>query len=130
MRTSRFYYTTPLIFFKGGVLPFGALSIPEQKVTYSERHTIAALYDDETKTIKFGLATCSTKDRFQKSIGRDLALARAEFNPFYVITDIDENCSKQEFTAKIMEVFQRTEAQLLVNKYGKYFDSDRIITQE
>lgn len=131
MKKARFYYTTPLVFFKGGILPFGAISLPEQKVTFSERHTMAAVYDDEAKTVSFGLATCSVEDRFQKSIGRELALKRAETNPFFVMKDVEKKDNPDKlFSEKVMEVFHRTEEQLVIKKYRKYFDSDRIISND
>lgn len=34
----------------------------------SERYTIAAIYDEEAKTIKFGLATCVPADPFVKRL--------------------------------------------------------------
>lgn len=45
------------------------------------RITVASVYDDETNVLAFGVAICSPKDLFKKSIGREIAYKRALETP-------------------------------------------------
>lgn len=50
------------------------------------RVTVASVYDKKENTLSFGVAVCSPKDTFKKSIGREIALKRATESPKKVIT--------------------------------------------
>lgn len=45
------------------------------------RITACGIFDTETKKMKIGVARCSHKDIFLKSVGKELAYKRAETNP-------------------------------------------------
>ena len=49
------------------------------------RVSICGVYDDEEQTMTYGVALCSHKDIFNKSIGRELARERAYKNPYKVV---------------------------------------------
>lgn len=86
----KFYYTRPLSFLEVAIVPIReTVAVPQQKTRMSERYTIAAIYDEEAKTIKFGLATCVPADPFVKKIGREIAEKRAETEPFFEVKDFD-----------------------------------------
>ena len=40
------------------------------------RTTVAYIYDDAAKCIRYGVAQCSAKDQFEKRVGRDVAFGR------------------------------------------------------
>lgn len=50
------------------------------------RVTICGIFDPFEKTLTFGVARCSAKDTFVKSIGRDLAYKRAITEPYKVVS--------------------------------------------
>ena len=48
----KFYYTRPLSFLEVAIVPIReTVAVPQQKTRMSERYTIAAIYDEEAKTI-------------------------------------------------------------------------------
>ena len=49
------------------------------------RVTICGVYDDEEQTMTYGVALCSRKDVFNKSVGRQLARQRAYQKPYKVV---------------------------------------------
>ncbi len=51
------------------------------KPTYMPRYTVCSILDDETRTLRFGVARCSSKDSFSKEVGRNLSYERALNNP-------------------------------------------------
>ena len=52
------------------------------------RITVASIYDPTANTMSFGVAVCSPKDVFKKSIGRKLAEDRARIKPAVKVTGI------------------------------------------
>ena len=52
------------------------------------RITIASVYNNEDNTMSFGMAICSPKDTFKKSVGRELAYQRALTDPACTIKDL------------------------------------------
>lgn len=55
------------------------------------RITVASYYDDAENVMKFGVAVCSPEDRFEKKIGRELALKRALTSPEKTVCAIDRS---------------------------------------
>lgn len=52
----KFYYTRPLSFLEVAIVPIReTVAVPQQKTRMSERYTIAAIYDEEAKTISLVL---------------------------------------------------------------------------
>ena len=124
MKTVKYYYTTPLITFSGIYLKdYPQAVIAESKIKPGIRYTFAAVYDEDSKTIKFGMAKCNPEDKFVKAIGREIAEKHAETNPFYVI----ENFSgiRNDYADEVMEVMLKQEAKLLKRDYPGCFN-DRI----
>lgn len=118
----KFYYTRPLSFLQVAVIPIReTVAVPVQKTCLSERHTIAAVYDEEAKTIKFGLATCNPIDHFVKEVGRTLAQKRAEESPFFVVTDFEGTF--EDFRHLVIEVGTNKEEELLYRKYNRYMQA-------
>lgn len=118
----KFYYTRPISFLQVAVIPIrNTVAIPNQKTRTSERYTIAAVYDEEAKTIKFGLATCSPNDHFVKEIGRTLAQKRAEEAPFFEVTDFKGTFN--DFRHMVIEVGVNKEEELLYRKYNRYMQA-------
>lgn len=82
MKKSKFYYSRPAYEVKviattndeGEIVCY---PIKNQKVRERSRITICGVLDTDTNTLSFGAAVCSNKDRFVKSIGRQLSETRA-----------------------------------------------------
>lgn len=49
------------------------------------RYTVCSILNPETRELSFGVARCSTKDRFSRKIGRDLSYKRAVSKPITTI---------------------------------------------
>ena len=58
---------------------------PVGKKKSTPRVTICSIYDSDKSTLSFGVSRCSTKDIFNKKLGRKLVLERAENNPIDVM---------------------------------------------
>ena len=111
----KFYYTRPLSFLEVAIVPIReTVAVPQQKTRMSERYTIAAVYDEEAKTIKFGLATCVPTDHFVKKIGR-------EIEPFFEVKDFDGTFA--DFRRLVIEVGTNKEEELLYRKYNRYMQA-------
>lgn len=100
----KFYYTRPLSFLEVAIVPIReTVAVPQQKTRMSERYTIAAIYDEEAKTIKFG---------------REIAEKRAETEPFFEVKDFDGTFA--DFRRLVIEVGTNKEEELLYRKYNRY----------
>lgn len=64
------------------------------------RVTICGIFDPDKKMLTFGVARCSAKDTFVRSIGRNLAYKRAITEPYKVVSVSDSE--------KISDVFINT----------------------
>lgn len=118
----KFYYTRPLSFLEVAIVPIReTVAVPQQKTRMSEQYTIAAVYDEEAKTIKFGLATCVPTDHFVKKIGREIAEKRAETEPFFEVKDFDGTFA--DFRHLVIEVGTNKEEELLYRKYNRYMQA-------
>jgi hypothetical protein len=94
MKTTKFYYSKPvhvrlipvmtdaqgepLYIFRDESITKIVRTVP--------RVTVASVYDPEKNVMSFGVAVCSPKDIFKKSIGRELALERAKTKPVAVVS--------------------------------------------
>lgn len=82
----------------------------KSKSTYLPRYTVCSILDDETRTLTFGIARCSSKDAFSKKIGRDLSYERAIKNPVCKI-QVPENLKISDVTVdvafRLMERFEK-----------------------
>ena len=92
MKTIRYYYTPDYRMKAMDVLtsPFGTVQ-PIKNVGKSRmlpRLTICGIYDRATNELSVGIARCSQKDPFKKSVGRDLSKDRAYKDP-YIIVKVD-----------------------------------------
>lgn len=94
-------------------------------VRQSKRYTIAVVYDDEDRTIKFGLATCLPSDNFCKAIGRDIAQNNAIKNPFHTI--IDFSGRRNKYADKVMDIVKKMELKLLKRDNPNLFNPDCFI---
>ena len=99
MKKPKYYYSTPVTIKKSEVLSLnsGVIVGVSKKETYKcrmPRITICGIYDDETDTLSFGLAKCSPKDQFVKSIGREIAYERALNDPICIVKVGDRRISE------------------------------------
>lgn len=92
MKSIRYFYGTE---YKVAMVPvlldannevITTIGDPVGKKKSTPRVTICSIYDDEKNTLSFGVSRCSTKDIFNKEIGKKLALNRAENSPIDVMT--------------------------------------------
>lgn len=55
------------------------------KAVFLPRYTVCSILNPETRELSFGIARCSTQDRFSRKIGRELSYKRAIENPITTI---------------------------------------------
>lgn len=67
----------------GNVVAHGA---NKSNFTPIPRYTVCSVYNKEDNTLAFGVARCSHKDAFKRSIGREISLKRALENPITTVT--------------------------------------------
>lgn len=94
MEVVKYYYTKPILIFKGAFLRIdGAheVSIPKQKYVEGKRMTMAAILDEDTNTIRFGMSVCHESDKFVKKIGQQIAEKNARENPFMIVSHYSGN---------------------------------------
>ena len=117
MKKARFYYPKPVEFIDGVVFPDTDNIIINPKKTYGKRYTMVSVYNDENDSIRFGVATCCPEDKFEKAIGRKIALEKA--------TEEMERTGLT-FSELVMKCLKRHTLFLLTSdeKYNKYFKSD------
>lgn len=95
MKTVKYYYSEPfavsnvpvLLGNNGQVIDY----YDNKKLTITKKLpkvTVASVYDPDTNSMRFGVAVCSPKDMFVKSIGRELALERATNAPKLTVIGI------------------------------------------
>lgn len=88
MKKERFYYGDDLSIADQEVVILNEQIVAFGNIKYRKklpRVTICGIYDDGEQTMTFGVTKCSEKDIFIKSIGRNLALKRAEESPYRVV---------------------------------------------
>lgn len=131
MKKARFYYPTPVLFVDGVIFPHVDDTIPLIKKNYGKRYTMVSVYNDEDDSIRFGVATCCPEDKFEKAIGRKIALEKAESDPFLIINNATKEMEETglTFSALVMKCLKAHANFLLVSdkKYSKYFKSETAV---
>lgn len=115
----KYFYTSPVM--KGTVAYnpiLGKTIVAGTRL--SRRYTIAAVYDDDNKTIKFGLSVCLPQDNFCKATGRKISEKNALEKPFHVIEGF--NGRRNEYADEVMEIFLKTERKLLKRESPNIFN--------
>lgn len=114
MRKERFYYGRPWsIASVDFVVNSDFQACGEGVVTKTKplsRVTICGIYDTEKNTMSFGVARCSHRDQFVKSVGRDLSYYRANESPYKVVK-IGENRVSDVFMTNAMDIESEVESQ-------------------
>lgn len=120
----KYYYSSPVM--KGTITinPILNKTVINQ-VRQGKRYTIAAVFDDEDKTIKFGLATCLPIDNFCKATGRAIAEKNAIEKPFHVINDF--NGYRNDYADEVMEIMITKESKLLKKDNPGIFNPEYFI---
>ncbi len=96
-----------------------------RKVKISTHYTFAAVYDDESQQIRFGMAKCNVKDNFCKAIEREIATRNADDRPFYVINNF--NGRRNDYADQVMKIMKDTEVKCLKREYPAFFNELNII---
>lgn len=120
----KYYYTSPVAtatIANNPILDKTVLS----NITYERRYTIAAVYDDDDHTIKFGLSVCMPQDNFCKAIGRKISESNALNKPFCVIKDF--NGRRNDYADKVIQIMLNTEKKLLKRIRPNLFNSKNFI---
>ena len=89
MKKEKYYYSEDLhrakvqvvINHKQAIIKMGETSEYEAL----PRITICGIYDNEAKTMTYGVAKCSKKDTFKRKIGQKISYARAITKPYCVV---------------------------------------------
>lgn len=115
----KFYYTRPLeITSVAYNAVYDAIFAKIPKI--STRYTFAAVYDDESKEIRFGMAKCNVKDNFCKAVGREIATRNADDKPFHVIKDF--NGRRNDYADQVMQIMKNAEIKYLKREYPAFFN--------
>jgi hypothetical protein len=94
METVKYYYTKPILFFKGAYLKIDGqerAAVPPQIFKEGKRMTMAAIWDQDKNEVRFGISICHEKDRFVKKIGQKLAEKCAKENPIMIVSHFSGN---------------------------------------
>lgn len=94
MEVVKYYYTKPIFIFKGAFIRIDGrdeVSIPKQKYKEGKRMTMAAIWDEDTNQVRFGISVCHETDRFEKKIGQQLAEKCARENPIMIVSHFSGN---------------------------------------
>lgn len=94
MEVVKYYYTKPIFIFKGAFLRIDGgdeVSVPKQKYKEGKRMTMAAIWNDDTNEVRFGIAICHESDKFVKKIGQQLSEKCARENPIMIVSHFSGN---------------------------------------
>lgn len=94
MEVVKYYYTKPILIFKGAFLRIDSgdeVSIPKQKYVEGKRMTMAAILNEDTNEVKFGISICHESDKFVKKVGQQLAEKCAREKPIMIISHFSGN---------------------------------------
>ena len=94
MEVVKYYYTKPIFIFKGAFIRIDGrdeVSIPKQKYKEGKRMTMAAIWDEDTNQVRFGISVCHETDVFVKKIGQQLAEKCARENPIMIVSHFSGN---------------------------------------
>ena len=92
--TVKYYYTKPILFFKGAFLQidgYQKTAFPPQKFKEGKRMTMAAIWNEDTGEVRFGISVCHEHDKFVKKIGQQLAEKQARENPIMIVSHFSGN---------------------------------------
>lgn len=123
----KYYYSSPV--YKATIMNNPILNkTVVSKVRHEKRYTMAAVFDDVEKTIKFGLSICMPQDNFCKAIGRQIAEKNAIEKPFHIIEGFSGR--RNDYADEVMQIMVDKEARLLKHNNPnlfnpKYFTDDR-----
>lgn len=117
----KYYYSSPVVKASIAINPILNKTVIS-KIHQGKRYTMAAVYDDETHTIKFGLAVCQPVDNFCKAIGRLVAERKANTSPFYVINDF--NGRRNDYADEVMKIMTSKEIELMKRDNPNLFNSE------
>lgn len=120
----KYYYSSPVIKATIAVNPILSKTVIG-KPYQSKRYTIAAVFNDESCTIKFGLATCQPVDNFCKKTGRKIAEENAEEKPFHVIENFSGR--RNDYADEVMKVMLEKEHKLLKRDNPNLFNPEYFI---
>lgn len=120
----KYYYSSPVIKATISINPILNKTVIG-KVYQGKRYTIAAVFNDEDKTIKFGLATCQPVDNFCKAVGREIAERNAIEKPFYIIEDF--NGRRNDYADKVMQVMTEKEFKLIKRDNPNLFNPEYFV---
>jgi hypothetical protein len=123
-RVVKYYYSTPVYFADLANNPLKD-KIVVNHIRHGKRFTMAMIYDDETSSIRFGIATCMPVDNFDKKIGRTIAEKNAMEKPFHIITDFTGR--RNDFADRAMEICISKEKELLMRDYPWIFNENNFI---
>lgn len=120
----KYYYSSPVFMGTIMVNPINEKTVIS-KIRQGRRYTMAAVYDDEDKTIKFGLSVCQSVDNFCKKVGRKIAEDNAMTKPFHVIENFTGR--RNDFADEVMNVMIEKEKKLLKKDHPNIFNSDYFV---
>ena len=123
-RVVKYYYSTPVHFADLANNPLKEKTVVSH-IRQSKRFTMAMIYDDESSTIKFGLAICMPVDNFDKKIGRTIAEKNAIENPFHVIQNFSGR--RNDYADEAMGICLAKEQELLIKDYPWIFNEENFI---
>lgn len=123
-RVVKYYYSTPVHFADLANNPLKEQTVVSH-IRQGKRFTMAMIYDDESSTIKFGLAICMPVDNFDKKIGRTIAEKNAIENPFHIIQNFSGR--RNDYADEAMEICLAKEQELLIKDYPWIFNEENFI---
>lgn len=120
----KYYYSSPVHKATISINPILNKTVISN-VCQGRRYTIAAVFDDEDRTIKFGLATCLPPDNFCKTTGRKIAERNAIEKPFHVIENFTGR--RNDYANEVMRIMTETEVKLLKRGNPNLFNPEYFI---
>lgn len=123
-RVVKYYYSTPVHFADLANNPLKETTVVSH-IRQGKRFTMAMIYDDESSTIRFGLAICMPADNFDKKIGRTIAEKNAIENPFHVIQNFSGR--RNDYADEAMGICLAKEQELLIKDYPWIFNEENFI---
>lgn len=120
----KYYYSSPVVKATIAINPILNKTVIG-KVYQGRRYTIAAVFDDEDKTIKFGLAICQPVDNFCKAVGREIAEKNAIENPFHVIENFSGR--RNDYADEVMQIMTEKEFKLIKRDNPNLFNSEYFV---
>lgn len=120
----KYYYSSPVIKATITINPILNKTVIG-KVYQGRRYTIAAVFNDEDNTIKFGLATCQPTDNFCKATGRQIAEKNAIEKPFHIIENFT-GC-RNDYADEVMRIMTEKEFKLLKRGNPNLFNPEYFV---